>query len=558
MNKDRITSEYNNKFEQNNFMFNTSITSDSSISALGDTLNNFGLDLTNPELIRYEHGTLQIEVIGGINDYSTSQLKVGLKVQKLHNSNPIEIHRSQSIDLFNDNQIEYLVTGASQRIKVVKTDVQDAVYSLIEKLDSYKRYKLYASSKEVTKVVTSNKLIKETKAFLKESDLLERLESLFITVGIPAPKLAVKLFIISLSRLTDKPMHTILQGNVLLSNQVCKQFATVVNDEEVREVTSLSPTVIGHAPHPNYWSKKLLVIHQLEGTLNQKNSSLEEYMKHEHLNRYVTQANQQNGTYQMVHKHVDEVFAVLGYTSRDFHTVFTSSSVVCLPLGNTTTIKEKIAELELKQYAGLIDRNAVGSALETLKTIQRLLEPKQIVNPWIEQLDIQTYFNNDVKKIKQFMQITNLITMLHQFQLTPKRNKELYYEVQPEHMLMTLELFKELWITEFDELYYQVEFTFKQIKNHLKKNFPEDCQEGMFTEKELIPVLKVSPPTINRHVQKLLLYNRLKRVAGNNRTGYYYAVVDWSESGSNNTLETFREALSKLINKVCFSPLKAI
>lgn len=534
--------------EKNNFNY-TSFTQHTSLSAMGDTLNNFGLDLTNPELIKYEHGNLLLEVIGGINDYSTSQLKVSVKVQKLHNANASEIFRQQMVDLFNDNQIEYLVTGASQRIKVVKSDVQDAVYSLVEKLDSYKRYKLYTSSNQQPKVTTSNKLVKDTKAFLKEANLLERLETLFSSVGIPTPKLAVKLFIISLSRLTDKPMHTILQGNVILSNQLCSRFASVINNEDIREVTSLSPTVISNAPHSNYWSKKLLVVHQLEGTLNQKNSTLEEYMKHEHLNRYVTQANQQNGTYQVVHKHVDEVFAVIGYTSRDYHTVFNSSSVVCLPLGNTTSIKEKLAEWELKQYAGLVDKQAVDSALETLKTIQRLLEPKQIINPWIEQLDIQKYFNNDVGKIKQFLQITNLVTMLHQFGLTPKRNKELYLEVEPEHMLLTLDLFKELWISEYDELYYQVEFTFKLIKNHLKKNYPEDCQEGMFTEKELIPVLKVSPPTINRHVQKLLLYNRLKRVAGNNRTGYYYAVVDWSEDGTDNIMDTFKADITNLINK---------
>ena len=539
----------NNVFNENNFMSNTSFNADTRLSAMGDTLNNFGLDLTNSDLIKYEHDILLIEVIGGINDFSVNQLKVGLKIQKLHNANPSEIYRIQLVDLFNENQLDYLVTGASLRIKIEKSKILEAVYSLVEKLDSFKRYKLYTSSQEVKKVATSNKLIKETKAFLSESDLLVRLETLFTAIGSPAPKLALKLFIVSLSRLTDKPLHTIIQGNILLSNELCKQFSMVVNDEELREVTSLSPTVIGHAPHPNYWSKKLLVIHQLEGTINQKNSSLEEYMKHEHLNRYVTQANQQNGAYQMVHKHVDEVFAVLGYTSRDFHSVFTSSSVVCLPLGNTTLIKEKLAELELKQSAGLIDKNAVDSALESLKTIQRLLEPKKIVNPWIEQLDIQKFFNNDVKKIKQFMQITNLITMLHQFQLIPKRNKELYYEVEPEHMLMALDLFKELWITEYDELYYQVEYTFKQIKNHLVKNFPNDYQEGVFTEKELIPALKVSPPTINRHVNKLLQYNRLKRVAGNNRTGYYYTVVDWSENGESNTIEIFKEELTSLINK---------
>lgn len=549
MSKVTTTSENNNTFEQNNFMFNTSFNADTSLSAMGDTLNNFGLDFTNPELIKYEHDNLLLEVIGGIQDYSINNLKVCLSIKKLHVSVASEIYRNQSVDLFSESQIDFVINKASTVTKVDRTKLKDAIYTLVEKLDSYKRYTLYASKQTTTKVVPNNKLVKDTKEFLKQKDLTNQLTQLFENIGIATPTLALKLFIVSLSRLTSKPLHTIIQGNVLLAHDICKQFAEVINNEDLLEVTSLSPTAISNAPQPNYWSRKLMLIHQLDGTLNKKDNLLEEYMKHENVNKFVTQVNHQNGVCQMVNKQVSEVFTVLGYTAKDYHPLFNTSTCVCLPLGNTNTIKEKLAEMELKQYAGVMDLSKVNSSIETLKTIQRLLEPKQILNPWIEQLDIQKYFNNDIGKIKQFLQITNLITMLHQFGLTPKRNKTLYLEVEPQHILLALDLFKELWISEYDELYYQVEFTFKKIKNHLKKNFPEDCAEGMFTEKELIPVLKVSPPTINRHVQKLLLYNRLKRVCGNNRTGYYYSVVDWSEVGGNNQLEEFRVELTNLRNK---------
>lgn len=538
----------NNKDIEENIFPEIKFDKQNVIFAGSDQYNRFGLDLTNPDIIKFEEGNIEFEIIGGVNDVTLNQMKVSLKIQKKLNTSSTDVYRTQSVDLFNEGQVKYLITSASEKTKVPSITMTEVVYSLIQKLEEYKRDKIYSSPKELAPV-TSSKVIKDVKDFLKEPNLLDNIKVLLERTGIPDSTLALKLFILSSSRLTDKPMHTILQGSVLLSNEFCKLFSQIIPDEDLKQATSISKNALSYSPYPNYWSNKLLVIHQLEGTLSQKDSTLQEYMTNDGLNRYVTEVNHINGKYLTGQKTVSESFCVMGYTSKDFHKVFTSPSVVCLPMCNTSQIKARLNDLEIKKYAGLLNENEIHSSIQTLQHIQRLTEPIRIINPYLDQIEFQSFFDNDVKKIRQFMQLTNLVTMLHKFQLNPKKKDGiLYYEVQPQFMLDVLELYKELWVTDYDELYFQVMCTLSKIKSALKKEHSDGYKDEMFTEKEIQQLLKTSPSTLNKHFKKLTLHNMLERVYGNNKTGYYYKVSNWNDSDEKDKLQNFKIQIQNLRN----------
>lgn len=531
MNKYTKGSE-NNKGFHDNFIQNFKFDKDSVVEVFEDKLNSYGFDLSNPNFIGYENGNIEFEVSEGFKNASLSNMKVSLRIKKKFNTYAGEIYWGQNIDLFNDNQLQYAIRQASEKTKIESVRMKEAFYSLIQNLEAYKRDRMFApSNTDAPKL--SNKAIKDVKDFLKAPNLEQNLKALFEKSGIPDGRLGLKLFILSLSRLTDRPLHTILQGSVLLSHEVCKLFGQVIPSEQLREATSLSPTALGHAPYPNYWNKKLLVLHQLDGTLSKKDSTLEEYMLNDHLNRFVTEQNHRTGAYKAMQKKNSDQFALLGYTSRDFHKVFTSSNVVCLTLENKKEIKDKLNELELKKHAGLIDKAEMENCILHLQLIQRVLEPIKIVNPYIDQVDFQKHFGNDVKKIRQFMQLTNLVVMLHKFQLNPKKKSgELYYEVQPSHMLLVLDLFKELWFAGYDKLYFEIEKTFKQIKEVVKSTHKGELTDAMFTEKEIQKEVKLPASTLNKHMRTLTLNHKLERVFGNNRMGFYYCIPKWDEDDS--------------------------
>lgn len=528
------------------------------VLACGDTLNSFGLDLTNPEIIKFEENGIEFEVIGGVNDTSLTQLKVTLQIQKKLNISPVEVYRGQSIDLFNDGQLDYVIRQASERTKIESTKLKESLYALAQKLEDYKRYKRY-SPKEDAAPKTSNKAIKQVKEFLKAPNLVQNLLGLFDSAGMPDAKLSLKLFIVSLSRLTEKPLHTILQGSLLLSDEVCKSFEQIIPEEGIRVATTLSPTALSNTPYPKYWHKKLLVVRQLEGALLKKGSTLEEYMTNDTVSRYVAEVNQSNGRYITGHKNLNDNFSVLGFTSKDFHGVFNSANVLCIPITNGKAIRKKLNEWELKQHAGIVDEDEIEKSILALKTIQRILEPVKVVNPYIDQIDFMNLFDNDVKKIRHFMQLTNLVTMLHQFQGAVKRkDKQLYYEVEAAHMLLVLELFKELWVQNYDELYFQVQGTLNRIKKTLiEQHSADELEDSMFTEKEINEALKMNPKTLNRHIKKLTLHNKLKRVFGNNRIGFHYAVVNWNElTVESDKYDTLKKELEQMRDSEVSQALK--
>lgn len=517
------------------------------VFAQADNFNSFGLDLTNPDLIGYEYENIEFELLGGLTDSTLNQMKVSLKIQKVFNKNAIQVYRTQMIDLFNENQLEYVISQVSDKIKVDTVKLKDAFYSLAQNLEDYRKYKLYTPNETIS-IKSSTKVLKETKDFLSKGDLTQKMSELFEKSGMPDGIMALKLFILNLSRITENPIHTIIQGNILLSNEICKLFSDLIPPDQIKIATSLSKHALSYPPIPNFWDKKLLLLHQLEGALNQKDSSIEEYILNQHLNKYVTEVNIQNGKYLTGSKTVNDSFSILGYTSKDFHKVFNASNVVCLPLKNTKVIKDKLNEFELKKYAGILNEAEINESIQLLHNIQRVLEPIKIINPFIEQIDFQLFFDNDVKKIKQFMQLTNLFTMLNRFQLNAKKYKgQLCYEVEPKHILTVLELFKELWVSNYDELYFQVNCTLNELKKCIKVDNPDDFEDAIFTEKEIQSKLKIHPSTLNRHFKKLTLHNKLKRVFGNNRSGFHYSITNWKENDeSKDKFKTFKEQIENL------------
>ena len=505
-------------------------------------VNAYGLDLTNPDNIKFEYGNILFEVIGGVKDLVLAQLKVTLKVSKKGSSSPMEILRIQQIDLFNDGHIKYNAQRASERIKVENTRITEAIYELTSRLEHYRNDMLQGSGNKEPSKRQSTTGATSAKNFLKQEGLLEELKTELLDVGIADGELALKLFLLGITRKTATPLHVIVQGKLLLANELFKSYCAIVPTQDLKEVTSISNNALTYTPYPDYWRDKTLIVHQLDGVLNQE-SMLLEYMEQGKLRRIVTQASQHRN-YTSDEKNIEESFNVMGYTSKEFHPVFNAANVVCLELGNTAEIQQQLYDREIRQFAGMIDTVQQQERVELLRNIQRYLKPIKVANPYLDQIDLQGFFGKDLKSVRLFLQITNLITLLHQEQVSKKKEDGvLYIEVAPAHMLSVLELFRCLWLQEEEALYFRVQSTLASIKKQLKEQHGDNYVGSKFKVKELRPK-EISFSTFSKHVRVLENYNRIKRVGGTNRDGYEYEVVSWDEK--NDKVEQY----NKLIEQV--------
>ena len=124
-------------------------------------------------------------------------------------------------------------------------------------------------------------------------------------------------------------------------------------------------------------------------------------------------------------------------------------------------------------------------------------------------------------------------SLLHQKQLGGKNAKGVFQvEVKPEHMTMTLELFREIWVKEEQELNFSIAKTLELIKAQLEKENKGDCKDEEFTERDMRAKLKAVPTTFNRHINMLYDYARIDRTGGNRRDGFNYKVTSWGDGDS--------------------------
>lgn len=508
-------------------------------------MNKYGLDLTNPDFIKYQKQNLEAEIIGGVNTLNLTRFSVMLKIARRPQMSAQEVYRN-NVDLYNENNVQHFVKQASVKLKVDSTVIADFIYDLIDRLEDYRKDRLTYKAETFTVDAPQPKVSKKIKNILNSDDLVSELQGLMTAAEMVCDKASVQLFIVALSSKLESPMHCILQGNAELTSELIQSFSSVLPVEVNRYKTSMSDNVLYYAPSKSYWTNKVLLLPTID-KLGKKNLALTELITQSEVNRLVTEGTKEGG-YKAKTRIVNGQLSFISSTSKGHHELLNTDNVIALPLQNQKKLKDSMVSKEIMKHAGLIDAKKVDEAKELLKFIFRELKPMLVVNPYLDELDVMKFFGGDCKQITQFLKITNLITMLHQKQLgLTKVGNMLQVDVKPKHMLLTLELFQELWVKEEAELNFQVASTFSRIKEVLKVQEPKGYKDVEFTVKGIREKLKMFPATLARHINTLYDYGKIERTGGNRRDGYTYSVVNWNEE--NTSAERFNE-LKKMINSL--------
>ena len=502
----------------------------------------YGLEVNSPHAISYSKGGVTIEVIGGITDPVAQNLRVTLKIYKTGTTNPLEIYRSTQVDLFNETQTNFVVTQVSERLNIESLTFKNIFYDFIERLDNYRKHGQVTSIPKLKNISTS--VQQEVEAILKNKNVLQALQNQLKKAGISDTKMGLQLYIISLSRITKNPIHSIIQAPILIGNALVSEMLKVMPNEQTIELTSISKHALSYAPTENYWDNKTLVLHQLE-SIQDKGNSLLEYLLQGKSLRLVTQADTQTGMYLSQQKNVTESISLLAYTNTDYHPLFKGKQSICIPIKNTLAIQDKIYEKEVKIHAGLLDNQEQENAQEVLQQLAREIKNYDIYNPVMEQIDVSIFFGRNIQALSKYLKLVNLITLLHQKKqtITQAKTKSII-EVQPEHMIQALELFRNVFIKQDQELYFNVESTFIRLKKVLQKNYPSDYESQNFKVKTIRKELGMSPITLAKHIKTLEQYAKVERTGGNNKTGFEYTITEWNEN-TNNT-ENYYTLIEKI------------
>lgn len=503
--------------------------------------NDYGLDVSNPDYVVFSKENICIELIGGIKDMLLSSLRVSIKVYKKGTSSPLHIYRSSLVDLFNDNQVDYTITKVSERLKMESARFKSIFYDFIERIDHYRRNRnLY----ETPVVSIASTVQQDSKKLLQQEHLLEAITNQLQLAGISDTRLGLQLYIASLSRLTETPIHCVIGAPRLLGHELIGEFVAILPDEDTYEVTTISKHALSYPPTVDYWKNKTLILHQLE-SIKEKDNTLLEYLLHGKSKRMVAQSDVKTGQYQCQKKNITSTIQFISYLQADHHPVLASKHVLHIPLGQTNNIKDALYEKEVKSLSGLLDVRAIEQSQNILQQIPRTLKAVSVYNPIIEQVDITAFFGKDIKSLGLYLRLTNMITLLHQQHQNIRLTKTgQMIDVKADYMIVALELYRDLWLKKDDELPFNVRSTFSALKTLLRKDHPSDYLSQTFKLKDLRKTLGKSPVTFQRHLHTLELYGKLERSGGNNRIGYDYKVLEWQDT--HNKVDAYNTLIEQL------------
>jgi len=508
-------------------------------------LNKYGLDLTNPDYITFKREGLEAEIIGGVNTINLTRFNVMLKISRRPQMSARDVYRN-NVDLYSENNLDHYVKQASVKLKVDSTKVADFVFDLTERLGEYRKDRATYKEEKFTIESPQPKESKSIDKILRNNNLVGKIQQLMIDAGLLCPTIGMQLFLITLSSKLNKPLHILLQGSPELTSELIQRFSKILPVEVSRYKTSMSDNVLYYSPNKNYWNHKVLQLPTVD-KLGKKNTALMELISQGQVSRMITENNEQ-GNYRASNKSVNGKLSFISSTIKSNHELLSLDSVIGLPLQDSKAIKRELLDAEIMQHAGMVDEAKIENAKRLLQFLFRELKAVKVINPYLDELDVKTYFDNDYKLITQFLRITNLVTLLHQKQLgVTKDDNQIVVEVKPKHMRIALDLFRDVWFKTEKELSFKMSGTLIRIKDAIKKIQPDDFENCEFNVKDMRKELRLAPSTFSKHINTLYDYNKLERTGGTKNTGFRYKVVSWNDGDS--SVKRF-EDLKKAINSL--------
>lgn len=153
-----------------------------------------------------------------------------------------------------------------------------------------------------------------------------------------------------------------------------------------------------------------------------------------------------------------------------------------------------------------------------------MLEPVKIVNPYAVLIDLPKEVFKPRRTMGLLLNFIEAITFYHQHQRAQQADKEtgeVFIETTPEDIEWAFKLLRETLFRKSDELSGACRSFYEWLKGWAKKE-----KQDKFFASDIRKQIRINPRTLNRYLQELTEYNRLKIAGGNKyKTGYKYELL---------------------------------
>ena len=416
-----------------------------------------GIDIRNPEHLICESPMEQLryELMGGVNMKQLDRLRVTLKVTRHPQLSPVHAYRN-TVDLYSDTQVKRYIREAAEKLELGTTDLTNTIYSLIDGIEKYRmqRRKEQLLPQRAPRIELSVQAKTQAKKLLKNPNLLSEVSGLLSKAGlINEADNGLLLFLIFLTRKFDSPLHALIHGSSGSGKtNLLKTIINCVPDEQTHITTALTENVLFYPPYKSYWKHKILMLEDLDGSMNAL-YSIREFMSNGSISKDTTEMSQQTGEHTSKRLEVEGPVCIVGATTKDKLYEDNSNRSYLIHVNESYKHQQDVMMYQNEIAAGLIDKSKIEEVQLLLKNAQRLLEPIEIRNPFQPELMLPPIVFKPLRTNQHYIALIKSITFLHQFQLEIQEDKRgRYIETKLDHIEWANKLCRESLLRKSDQL----------------------------------------------------------------------------------------------------------
>lgn len=500
------------------------------------------LNTTNPNNYEYTTKHLEIHILGGLKTNKMESLRVTLSIQKPKQFNVVR----QSIDLYNDNQIEKLVRKIAERLEIGTSVVRRTLQELTKELENYRFLlveKETIANQPFYKELSATE-IKTAETFLKAKNLLKKTNELIGKSGVIGEENNRQtMFLIFTSRKTNNPLHCISLGSSGTGKtHLQSKVSELIPEEDKVEITVLSANAFYYFNRTEL-QHKLILIEDLDGAESVL-YPLRELQSKKRITKTVVHKDAKGDT-KTIHLTVEGPVSVAGCTTQESIYEDNSNRSFLLYIDESEEQDQKIMDYQRLISAGKVNQDEEHKAKELLKNVQRLLKPIRVINPYAEFLELPQSVFKPRRTNAHYLQFIEAITFYKQYQREKQYDKdtgEEFIETEIEDIQEANELIIDVLLRKSDTLTGACRNHLESLKDYLIKN-----NQTTFTNAEIRRRLRIKETTLRRYNSQLLAENYIKRVKVKSKS-YCFEIVDLGEY--TNLKKQINKALQDCIDRI--------
>ena len=509
----------------------------------------YGIDTTVPHHLKYRNQHLFFEVMGGINIRNLDRLKITLKISRYPLLTPLHAYRN-TIDLYNDDQLERFIRQACDKLELGLNDIKLPLYTFVDDLEKYRisQRTKQMTPQEAPKIKLTLKDKKEALVLLKDEELLPKISELLEQVGLIGEKdNGLLLFLIFLTRNFDYPLHAIVHGSSGSGkSNLLKTVISSVPDESKHLTTALTENVLFYPPHRNFWSRKILMLEDLDGSMKAL-LPLREFMSNQKIVKFITEMDTQTGEHRQRKLLAEGPICIVGATTKEKIYEDNSNRSFLIHVDESKTQQRKVMDYQNRLAAGIVNLDELSERVNLLQNLQRLLVPIRIINPFQPELELPESVFKPLRTNQHYIQLIKAVTFLHQHQRpieTDKKGRE-YITTTLQDIKIANELCRESFLRKSDELNGTQRMFFEQLKTEIKPT-----KKSTFFAKDVRKNLKLHPETLKRHLAVFTAFNLIKQIGFNRSKSFEYEILIWEDYEElKKTMNILDEKLNHLKDK---------